>query len=58
MLNAKTRELEELQEEARRRLEETRRAFTEGMRVAKEVRGDLEFVHRKVRDLKKRTERK
>ena len=58
MLNSKTRELAELQEEAVRKMEETRRAFADGMRVAKEVRGDLEVVHRKVRVLKQKTERK
>ena len=55
-MNAKTRELVELQEEAARKMEETRRAFVEGMRCAKEVRGELEVVHGKVRGLKKRAE--
>ena len=58
MLNSKTRELAALQEEAARKMEETRRAFVDGMRVAKEVRSDLEIVHRKVRVLKQKTERK
>ena len=52
MLNSKTRELVALQEEAARKMEETRRAFVDGMRVAKEVKHDLEVVHRKVRVLK------
>jgi hypothetical protein len=49
MLNSKTRELIALQEEAQARLAETRRAFVEGMKIAKEVKADLDYVHRKVR---------
>ncbi|KAA8914500.1 hypothetical protein FN846DRAFT_561596 [Sphaerosporella brunnea] len=58
MLNSKTRELAALQEEAQARVAETRRAFLEGMKIAKEVKADLDFVHRKVRALKQKTERK
>lgn len=48
MLNSKTRELVALQEEAQRRIAETRRSFVEGMKVAKQVKGDLDYVQRKV----------
>ncbi|KAI5848910.1 hypothetical protein BZA05DRAFT_89990 [Tricharina praecox] len=58
MLNSKTRELIALQEEAQARLAETRRSFVEGMKIAKEVKADLDYVHRKVRVLKQKTERK
>ncbi|KAF8533960.1 hypothetical protein BDD12DRAFT_461386 [Trichophaea hybrida] len=58
MLNSKTRELIALQEEAQIRLAETRRSFVEGMKIAKEVKADLDYVHRKVRALKQKTERK
>lgn len=49
MLNSKTRELVALQEEAQARLAETRRSFVEGMKIAKEAKADLDYVHRKVR---------
>lgn len=49
MLNSKTRELIALQEEAQARLAETRRAFLDGMKIAKEVKSDLDYVHRKVK---------
>ncbi|KAL0635937.1 hypothetical protein Q9L58_005075 [Maublancomyces gigas] len=58
MLNSKTRELIALQEEAQARLAETRRAFLDGMKIAKEVKSDLDYVHRKVKILKQKTERK
>lgn len=58
ILNAKTRELQELQAEAQRKMAETRRAFLEGMRAAKEVKADLEWVDRKVRVLKGRVEKR
>ncbi|KAL7272841.1 hypothetical protein RUND412_004338 [Rhizina undulata] len=58
MLNSKTRELIALQEEAQARLAETRKSFLEGMKVAKEVKSDLEYVHRRVKVLKQKTERK
>lgn len=58
ILNAKNRELMALQEEAQARLAETRRSFIEGMKVAKEVKQDLDYVHRKVKVLKQKTERK
>jgi len=49
MLNSKTRELIALQEEAQARLVETRKSFVEGMKIAKEVKADLDYVHRKVK---------
>jgi hypothetical protein len=49
MLNSKTRELIALQEEAQARLAETKRAFLDGMKIAKEVKSDLDYVHRKVK---------
>jgi hypothetical protein len=49
MLNSKTRELIALQEEAQAKLAETRRSFVDGMKIAKEVKADLDYVHRKVR---------
>lgn len=58
MLNSKTRELIALQEEAQARLVETRKSFVEGMKIAKEVKADLDYVHRKVKVLKQKTERK
>lgn len=49
MLNSKTRELVALQAEAQARLAETRKAFLDGMKIAKEVKSDLDYVHRKVK---------
>jgi len=37
-----------LQEEAAARLAQTKRSFMEGMRVAKEVKADLDYVHKRV----------
>ena len=48
MLNSKTRELIALQEEAAARLAQTKRTFMEGMKNAKEVKADLEYVHKRV----------
>jgi hypothetical protein len=56
-LNAKTRELLELQAQAQRRLAGTRANFAEGMRAAREVKGDLEWVQKRVTALNARTER-
>jgi hypothetical protein len=47
-LNAKNRELLELQAEARRRLSKTRASFAEGMKAAKEVQRDLEWSQKKI----------
>lgn len=48
MINSKTRELMALQEEAAARLAQTKRSFMEGMKVAKEVKADLDYVHKRV----------
>ncbi|KAF8423240.1 hypothetical protein EV426DRAFT_534259 [Tirmania nivea] len=58
MLNSKTRELMALQEEAAARLAQTKRSFMEGMRVAKEVKADLDYVHKRVMNLQKKTQQK
>lgn len=47
-LNAKHRELVDLQRQAQARLARTRERFQEGMRDAREVRGDLEWTQKKV----------
>ncbi|KAH0556216.1 hypothetical protein GP486_005854 [Trichoglossum hirsutum] len=47
-LNAKHRELLELQAEAQRRLAATRAKFAEGMKAAKEVKRDLEWTQKRV----------
>lgn len=47
-LNAKHRELLELQKQAQARLARTRERFSEGMRDAREVRNDLEWTQKKV----------
>lgn len=47
-LNAKQRELMDLQKQAQARLARTRERFQEGMRDAREVRGDLEWTQKKV----------
>ncbi|KAF4126374.1 biogenesis of lysosome-related organelles complex 1 subunit KXD1 [Geosmithia morbida] len=50
-LNAKNRELMELQAQAQARLARTRERFQEGMRDAREVRADLEWTQKKVSSL-------
>ncbi|GAO16671.1 uncharacterized protein UV8b_00764 [Ustilaginoidea virens] len=57
-LNAKHRELVELQKQAQARLAKTRERFHEGMRDAREVRGDLEWVQKKVSSLQAKAARK
>jgi biogenesis of lysosome-related organelles complex 1 subunit KXD1 len=47
-LNAKHRELMDLQKQAQARLARTRERFQEGVRDAREVRGDLEWTQKKV----------
>lgn len=47
-LNAKQRELMDLQKQAQARLARTRERFADGMRDAREVRGDLEWTQKKV----------
>jgi len=50
-LNAKQRELAELQALAQRRLKTARKNFSEGVKAAKEVRRDLEWTQSAVNDL-------
>ncbi|CAM1509080.1 Fc.00g028190.m01.CDS01 [Cosmosporella sp. VM-42] len=57
-LNAKQRELMELQKKAQARLARTRERFQEGMRDAHEVRSDLEWTQKKVNSLKTKASRK
>jgi ElaB/YqjD/DUF883 family membrane-anchored ribosome-binding protein len=57
-MNAKHRELMELQKKAQARLAKTRERFQEGMRDAHEVRSDLEWTQKKVGSLKTKASRK
>ncbi|CAF9932063.1 hypothetical protein IMSHALPRED_008784 [Imshaugia aleurites] len=57
-LNAKNRELLELQTLAQRRLKNSRANFADGMKAAKEVKKDLEWTQKRVNTLKTNTERK
>jgi hypothetical protein len=57
-LNAKHRELLELQQQAQARLARTRERFQDGMRDAREVRGDLEWTQKKVSSLQAKASRK
>ncbi|KAK3170780.1 hypothetical protein OEA41_002862 [Lepraria neglecta] len=57
-LNAKNRELMELQALAQRRLKNNRANFADGMKAAKEVKKDLEWTQKRVSNLKTKTERK
>ncbi|KAI9677288.1 MAG: hypothetical protein M1829_002630 [Trizodia sp. TS-e1964] len=57
-LNAKHRELLELQALAQRRLAKTRANFADGMQAAKEVKRDLEWTQKRVANLKTKVERK
>ncbi|CAH0041384.1 unnamed protein product [Clonostachys solani] len=57
-LNAKHRELVDLQKQAQARLAKTRERFQEGMRDAREVRGDLEWTQKKVSSLQTKASRK
>ncbi len=47
-LNAKHRELLELQKKAQARLAKSRARFAEGLQDAREVRADLEWTQKKV----------
>ncbi|KAK7752613.1 hypothetical protein SLS62_005382 [Diatrype stigma] len=57
-LNAKHRELLELQAKAQARLAKSRARFQEGLRDAQDVRADLEWTSKKVSSLKKKAEKK
>jgi len=48
-LNAKNRELMELQALAQRRLKNNRANFADGMKAAKEVKKDLEWTQKRVK---------
>lgn len=48
-LNAKNRELLELQELAQHRLKNSRANFTDGMKAAKEVKKDLDWTQKRVK---------
>ncbi|KAK9329064.1 hypothetical protein V1520DRAFT_344366 [Lipomyces starkeyi] len=54
LLNAKARELQQQQELATTRLQQTRISYTEGMKVVREVQKDLKWVQRHVDVLKKK----
>jgi hypothetical protein len=47
-LNAKHRELQELQAKAQARLAKSRARFAQGLEDAREVRNDLEWTQKKV----------
>ncbi|KAJ9610763.1 hypothetical protein H2200_005540 [Cladophialophora chaetospira] len=57
-LNAKQRELQELQAMASRRLNRARVNFAEGVEAAKEARRDVEYSSKKISSMKSRAEKK
>ncbi|KAI1419527.1 hypothetical protein F5Y12DRAFT_244274 [Xylaria sp. FL1777] len=57
-LNAKHRELLELQAKAQARLAKSRARFADGVRDAQEVRTNLEWTSKKVSSMKKKAEKK
>ncbi|KAI2622866.1 hypothetical protein GGS21DRAFT_345385 [Xylaria nigripes] len=57
-LNAKHRELLELQAKAQARLAKSRARFAEGLRDAQEVRTNLEWTSKKLTSMKKKVEKK
>ncbi|KAG5951352.1 hypothetical protein E4U53_003282 [Claviceps sorghi] len=57
-LNAKHRELVQLQKQAQARLAKTRVRFQDGMRDAREVRCDLEWTQKKMSSLQAKASRK
>lgn len=46
MVNAKSKELQQLQEEAIRRLAELKITFARGVKLAKQVEKDLDWAHK------------
>ncbi|PLB38511.1 KxDL motif-containing protein [Aspergillus candidus] len=56
-LNAKQRELLELQALAQRRLKGARANFSDGIKVARETKRDLEWTQKRVNSLKTKAER-
>jgi len=57
-LNAKHRELLELQQLAQRRLAGARMSFADGMKAAKDVQRDLQYTQKRVDSLNERAARK
>ncbi|EXJ57478.1 hypothetical protein A1O7_07826 [Cladophialophora yegresii CBS 114405] len=57
-LNAKQRELRELQAMAQRRLGRARVNFAEGVEAAKEARRDVEYTSKKISSMKSKAEKK
>lgn len=57
-LNAKTRQLQELQALARSRLAATRANFADGMKAAKEVQHDLQWTQKRVAAINQRAQKK
>lgn len=57
-MNAKHRELLELQKQAQARLAKTRERFQEGLRDARDVHADLEWTQKKVKSLNTKASRK
>jgi len=58
LMNSKNRELMELQALAAKRLSSTRANFLDGMRVAKQVKNDLEWLQKKTDSLKAKAEQR
>lgn len=56
-LNAKQRELLELQALMQRRLKGARANFADGIKAAKETKSDLEWTHKRVSNMKTKAER-
>ncbi|OAP56461.1 hypothetical protein AYL99_09640 [Fonsecaea erecta] len=57
-LNAKQRELQELQARAQRRLKSARVNFAEGVEAVKEARQDVEYTSKKISAMKSKAEKK
>jgi len=57
-MNAKQRELMDLQRQAQARLARTRERFADGMRDARDVRSDLEWTQKKMSALQTKASRK
>ncbi|KIW80698.1 hypothetical protein AYO21_05585 [Fonsecaea monophora] len=57
-LNAKQRELQELQAMAQRRLKSARVNFAEGVEAVKEARRDVEYTSKKISAMKSKAEKK
>jgi len=57
-VNAKHREVLELQAKAQARLEKSRARLAEGLQDAKEVKRDLEYTQKRVSALKSKASRK